>query len=95
MTEEKCCGGCCWFCFEETDGWGQCMHQEECDLMHCSDLCTTDKYVSHEEMRHHMAVLLQATRWIEDSANRRMPTAKDYSEAIAFAYKYMKRFSKL
>ena len=93
MTEEKCCGGCCWFFFEASDGYGDCANEHQ-TIHYCGEN-GCGKYVSREQMRHHVAVLLQATRWIEDSANRRMPTAKDYSEAIAFAYKYMKRFSKL
>ena len=98
MTEEKCCGNCCWFCFEETDGWGQCMHQEECDSMHCSDLCTTDKYVSREEMRHHMAMLLQANRYRRDQnvpAIYRMPDPTELGKAIDFACDYIKTFSQL
>lgn len=94
QKEERCCGEYCWFYGEDTDGYGLCplalMETKRCD-----EPCTNGKFVSKKEMRHHMAVLLQATRWIEDSANRRMPTAKDYSEAIAFAYKYIKRFSNL
>ena len=61
--KDKICGECCWFYAEDTDGWGQCLRQELCDSMNCSDLCTTDEYVSRKEMRHHMAVLLQANRY--------------------------------
>lgn len=92
---EKCCGECCWFCFEETGGWGQCMQMDVCDSMHCSDLCTTDEYISREEMRHYMAVLLQATRFCKDPTLYYMPKSNDIIEAQAFAYKFMKVFSKL
>ena len=93
-VEEKCCGGCCWFCFEECGGWGQCMQQDECDSMHCSDLCTTDEYVSREEMRHHMKVLLTVKYWFEGNhMHAVMP--HELHEAFAFAYKYMKVFCKL
>ena len=93
--EEKCCGSCCWFQFEETEGWGLCPHQDKPvgGCMHCSDLCTTDEWVSEKEKRHHMAVLLQANRYRRDNnvpAIYRMPDPKDLGLAIDFAYKYMK-----
>ena len=98
QTEEKCCGNCCWFYGEDTDGWGQCINQDICDSMNCSDLCTTDKYVSRQEMRHHMAVLLQHNRW----RNNNLPTCHiwqvdpfEVGDAIDFACKFMKVFSEL
>ena len=68
QEEEKCCGGCCWFHSEDTDGWGFCIKQKgmDTDIMNCSDLCTTDGYVSREQMRHYLAVLLQANRYRRD-----------------------------
>ena len=94
--EEKCCGGCCWFKFEDTDGWGQCVRQDICDSMNCSDLCTTDEYVSNKTARHYMAVMLQHTRWLNDHEYLRYaPNGDELDEAIAFAYKYIKTFSKL
>jgi len=98
--EEKCCGSCCWFQFEETEGWGLCPHQNKPigGCMHCSDLCTTDEWVSEEEKRHHMAVLLQANRYRRDNnvpAIYRMPNPKDLGLAIDFAVQYMKVFSTL
>ena len=96
--EEKLCGECCWFYGEDTDGWGQCINQDLCDSMNCSDICTTDKYVSKKEMRHHMAVLLQFNRYRRDDhvpAIYRMPKQGEIGKAIDFAYKYMKVFSKL
>lgn len=100
--EEKCCGNCCWFYAEDTDGWGFCACQKNrvIDMEHCSDMCEDD-FVSREEMRHHMAVLLQADRWYrathdeENGALRYMPDPIDYRVALAFAYQYMKVFSKL
>lgn len=98
MNDEKCCGACCWFCYEDTDGWGQCMIQKECDGMHCSDMCTSEEYVSRDQMRHYMAVLLQANRYRRDDhvpAWHRMPHPTDLGKAIDFSYKYMKVFGKL
>lgn len=100
MEKDKCCGSCCWFCFEEAGGWGQCMIQSlsDTDLMHCTDLCTTDEYVSREEMRHYMAVLLQANRYRRDKnvpAIYKMPNPTELGKAIDFAVRYIKVFSKL
>lgn len=92
---EKICGSCCWFCYEQTDGWGQCMLQEGCDSMHCSDLCTTDRHVSREEKRHYQAVMLQAMRFYENSAIRRLPPADDFKKAVAFSYNFMKVFGEI
>ena len=94
--EEKCCGNCCWFYAEDTDGWGQCILQDyDLNSMHCSDMCEDD-YVSRQEMRHHMAVLLQASRYYEQGAQKRhLVGANEFKSAIKFAYKYMKAFSKL
>ena len=96
--EEKCCGNCCWFYAEETNGWGQCILQDyDLNSMHCSDMCEDD-YVSRQEMRHHMAVLLQANKWRRDQnvpSIYRMPNPTELGKAIDFACKYMKVFSKL
>ena len=97
-NNNKCCGNCCWFKYEETDGWGQCVMQDICDSMHCSDLCTTDEYVSNEECRHYIAVLIQANRYRRDNnvpAIYRMPDPKDLGQAIDFAIKYIKQFSEI
>lgn len=109
--EEKCCGNCCWFCMENADGWGQCCtgnamegweagldpifgRISKCDYKagNCS------KYVSRQQMRHHMAVLLQWERYMSDRSELtlyRAPSLADRNKAMKFAYKYMKVFSKL
>lgn len=96
--EEKCCGNCCWFCYEETNGWGMCACQKgDLDSMHCSDMCE-DNFVSRQAMRHHMAVLLLANRWRRDESEHhiyKMPNPKEFGKAIDFSIKYMKTFSKL
>ena len=101
MEEEKCCGDCCWFCGEETDGWGICALQKGgLDSVNCTDMCQDD-FVSRREMRHHMAVLLREKRWQVrtgdfDSGKISIPPQKeDVIRAIGFAYRYMKVFSKL
>jgi len=92
--KDKFCGECCWFYAEDTDGYGLCplalMESKRCD-----EPCTNGKFVSKEEMRHHMAVLLQSVRFHDNPEIRHVPTAKDCEEAYKFAYKYMKVFSKL
>lgn len=109
--KDKYCGNCCWFCFEDTDGWGQCMlgnvmegwgtdldptfgYITKCD--YTCDNCS--KYVSIQEMRHHMAVLLQWERYMSDRSDLslyRAPSITDRNKAMAFAYRYMKVFNKL
>ena len=52
LSEEKCehcCGSCCHFKYEDTDGWGQCaklfkLHPGNVGVCHCSDLCTCGGY---------------------------------------------------
>lgn len=94
FEEERCCGNCCWFYAEDTDGYGLCplalMESKRCD-----EPCTNGEFVSKEEMRHHMAVLLQSVRFHNDPELRHVPAAKDCEDAYRFAYKYMKTFSKL
>jgi len=97
-NEERCCGGCCFFYAEGTDGWGLCSVQKECDCMHCSDMCATDEYVSREQMRHYMAVLLQANRYRRDQnvpPIHRNPNTTELGKAIDFAIEYMKVFGEL
>jgi hypothetical protein len=95
--KDKFCGECCWFYAEDTDGYGLCplalMESKRCD-----EPCTNGEFVSKEEMRHHMAVLLQANRYRRDDnvpSIYRMPDQKELGLAIDFAYRYMKIFGEL
>ena len=96
--EEKYCGECCWFYAEDTDGYGLCplalMESKRCD-----EPCTISEiFVSKEEMRHHMAVLLQDKRFRSNKGEIALylPVRKaDLDKAKEFSYKYMKVFSKL
>lgn len=93
---DKYCGGCCWFKHEDIFGHGICYIRERC--MHCSDKCKTDEYVSNEESRHYIAVLIQANRYRRDNnvpSIYRMPDPKELGKAIDFAVKYLKTFDKL
>ena len=92
---EKCCGNCCWFYEEMTDGWGRCaFYKEDSDSMHCSDMCD-DEFVSRQEMRHHMAVIAKRFRSLDNPRENYNPFLHDEKMALKFAYKYMKVFSKL
>ena len=94
MTDEKCCGGCCWFYAEDHYGYGGCTHQFA-EIRKCDNECNVDKYVSREDMRHHLAVLLQHKRWFH-ATNGLMPIDFDGIEkAIDFAVDYIKTFNKL
>lgn len=95
QKEEKYCGECCWFYAEDTDGYGLCplalMESKRCD-----EPCTiSERFVSKDEMRHHMAVLLQGVRNAADPVHRKRPDDRDLVIASSFAYKYMKVFSEL
>lgn len=108
---ESCCGNCCWFYGEMTCGDGFCAKAENsgyADFFHCSDKCRWGKirdggsleyaFVSKKEMRHHMAVLLQLSRYGRDNSFPpiyMMPDPIDNKNAMEFAFKYMKVFSKL
>ena len=93
--DDMCCGNCCWFYAEDTDGWGFCACQKnrDIDMEHCSDMCEDD-FVSREEIRHHMYVLLAMKYWF-DGNHLHNVSPHEMHEAMAFAYKYMKVFSKL
>ena len=95
--EEKCCGGCCWFYGEMTCGYGFCAHTPFTEFLPCDGKCRVQsEFISREEMRHHMAVLLQDIRWNEDTEFiRYSPDGDEATKAKKFAYKYIKTFSKL
>lgn len=96
--EERCCGDCCWFCFEQTDGEGQCPARDggwlftNCGSNACKD------YVSNARMRHYMAVLLQANRYRRDQnvpAIYKMPNPTELGKAIDAAVRYYNVMSKI
>ena len=103
-NEKNCCGSCCWFYGELTDGWGQCMRQDICDSMHCSDLCTTDKYISKEKLRRSAAILAQYKRYVHAAHgkdyNVRQPKMADFDsdksidEAIDIITRYVNVITK-
>lgn len=98
MKEDKHCGNCCWFYGECMEGDGFCPHELLSLMVNCGDECTTGEFISKQEMRHHMAVLLQANRYRRDDhvpAIYRMPDPKELGRAIDFACDYIRTFSNL
>lgn len=51
MEEDKCCGNCCWFYGEMTDGEGLCAYNPLFDLFsnRCSSPACAD-YISRQEI---------------------------------------------
>lgn len=61
--EKKCCGNCCWFCNERTEGDGDCiMCPVDFWIVHC-DSKSCDKYINRQKVRHSAAVLAQYRRF--------------------------------
>ena len=94
MNEERCCGNCCWFCFEDAYGEGQCYGEDDSAAVMC-DKPACDLYVSRQEMRHHMAVLLQFNRYYFKVGGQKCPKMGDVKVAIDYMHKYFKVFNKL
>ena len=97
--EEMCCGTCCWFYGEMTDGEGFCaLRDPSINETRCDYLCAFELYISRKYMRHCRAVLLQAKRYTSDKHEPpiyRMPDPKELGKAIKFACTYIKVFSEL
>lgn len=94
---EHFCGECCWFYGEDTYGYGVCPFQFA-ELRLCDLPCNINKFISKQQMRHHLAVLTQANRYRRDQhvpAIYRMPNPKDLGKAIDFSINYIKTFSEL
>ena len=90
---ERCCGACCHFEHEGIDGWGICPFQDAPigSPMHCSDLCTTDGFVSEEEKRHHMAMLRKCQRCLGENVGTKQDVdIIDIDKAIDFVIGYIK-----
>ena len=98
------CGDCCWFYCEQSDGEGFCILRkgEYADIVGCDVKCTevfdSSQFVSREEMRHHIAVLIQANRYRRDRhvpSIYGMPNPIELGKAIDFSVKFLKSFGKL
>ena len=94
QEQEKCCGNCCWMVGEDIYGQGMCA-KIFAELVNSGDKCHEDHFVSHEEMRHYIAVLIQHNRWRRDRLHHRQQDPKEIGKAIDFAVKYIKTFMEL
>ena len=99
LSEEKCehcCGSCCHFKYEDTDGWGQCaklfkLHPGNVGVCHCSDLCTCGGYASEEFKRHQMVVLRKCQRCLKSNiGTEHALDVEDICFAIDFLIDYAK-----
>ena len=93
MPMQGSCGECCWFKFEDTDGWGYCSCVAGGDsscVKHCSDLCKTDKFVSEQEKRHHLAMLRKCQRCMHLAENKDLDVA-EIQKSIDFVVSYCKK----
>lgn len=89
-----CCGNCCWFFGESTDGDGNCIKHYLDQMPNCADVAC-EEYTGREEMRHHLAVLTRLLRWTRDKEHRHPVSWEDIMKAIEFAIEYIKTFNKL
>lgn len=93
VEEEHCCGACCHFEHEDTEGWGVCPFLDAPigEPMHCSDLCTADRFVSVEAKRHHLAMLRKCQRCLsENNWTKHDLDVKEVCKAIEFVVDYAK-----
>lgn len=97
MLDEKVCGSCCHFKYEDTDGWGLCPKLVEKDpcvvgAVHCSDECVCGGFASEEFKRHQMAVLRKCQRCLK----RNIGTDQDLDvEDVCFAIDFLIDYAKL
>ena len=95
--ECRCCGNCCWFYAEVTDGSGMCAANEDWPYRDCGG-AACEHFVSREDKRHYVAVLKQFNRWRCDDhvpSIYTMPDVKEITKAIDFACEYVKYFEKM
>ena len=82
---------------EDTYGHGMCA-KIFAEMVNCGDTCHEDHFISKEEMRHYLAVLIQHNRWRRDDHvpnSRKMVSPKEIGKAIDFAINYIKTFMAL
>jgi len=87
MREERVCGNCCWFLYEDIDGVGICAIKDR--VSHCGDPCVTGGHVSEREKRHHLAMLRKCQRCLA-ATDKQDVDVEQIREAIDFVVKYAK-----
>lgn len=102
---ERYCGNCCWFLHEDTDGQGICAKHywnepedgEDPAFSFCGRGACKD-FISREEKRHLMAVLIHHNLWRRDNNvpnSRKMDNATEIGKAIDFVIDYIKTIDQI
>lgn len=92
--EEKVCGSCCHFKFEDINGFGLCcswLDKSPNVARRCSDKCSCGGYASEGFKRHQMVVLRKCQRCLKNVDNRDMDV-EDICFAIDFLIDYAKTY---
>lgn len=98
------CGDCCYFFAECTDGDGCCakhywdVSEDGNPMVASCSQPACDDYISRQEKRHHLAVLLQHNRWRRDNEvpnSRRMVNPTELGKAIDFVIDYIRTYDKI
>ena len=94
-VDEKICGRCVHFKYEDTEGWGQCVFATS-GICHCSDLCTSypdELFMTEDEKRHYLAVLRKCQRClVKNVGTPHDMDVKSVSEALDFVIEYAKLY---
>ena len=94
-----CCGACCWFCFECTEGDGQCVNTKKGGYpMQCTrcDSKACKRYISRDTMQHYQDILEQYNKARRDNDGKfEYPDPVEVGKALDFSIKYMQIFGKL
>ena len=93
----KRCGNCCWFKFEDIDGWGNCYEGNDNEPVYCGAMPCRN-YVSQQQCRHYLAILIQHNRWRRDDHvpnYHKMVNPTELGKAIDWAINYIKTFMEL
>lgn len=99
------CGECCWFKFEDTDGFGMCKkphgiakkRQASACEQRCSDNAC-ENYISEEQAKRYLHVLTEHNKWRRDDNvpnSLPMQDPKELGKALDFAVDVIKIFIEL
>ena len=102
---KPCCGDCCWFKFEDIEGYGICekphgiaKKRQACGcVQQCSD-ASCKNYISEQQAERYLHVLTEHNKWRRDDNVPNSMPMQDPTEiglAIDFAVDYIKTFMKL
>lgn len=99
--EDKYCEDCCWFANIDDKGYGNCAHyackaKEQMPIHANYNAC--NNFVSNEDARHNVAILVQHNRWRKDQNVPPIYHPVDVIElgnAIDFACNFIKTYMEL